>query len=298
MHPDATDSSGAGLGPAPAVGAPGERRPEPREDAAAPRGPGGGSWWVPVAVAALAAASLSYLGPGCWRGAGGAGPCAVLLGLSLYLGCAAAAFLLGTLLSLVCRSRRAPPPDFAAAWSRLAARRRPGVSTGLLRLARPASARPSRFRCPPPALGRGGRGGARPLPPGEGQRAVPRPAGAGSGLRGRRRCALLGGVVALGPSSVSADPVERPPRALGAAPRLVRGGSRVWRALCAGAAPGGGRYARFCARGSREGDLRTFFGGGARLRESPARRRHSRSPSPAGPRAPSTGTACPHHVEK
>ncbi|XP_036155776.1 sorting nexin-25 isoform X2 [Myotis myotis] len=127
MHPEATDSSGAGPGPGPspaaAVGAPGERRPEPREDAAAPRGPGGGSWRVAVAVAVLAAASLSYLGPGA---AGGAGPGAVLLRLSLYLIGAAAAFLLGTLLSLVCWSRRAPPPDFAAAWRRLAARRRPG----------------------------------------------------------------------------------------------------------------------------------------------------------------------------
>ncbi|KAF6376776.1 sorting nexin 25 [Rhinolophus ferrumequinum] len=124
MHPDATDIS-----PAPAAGAPGERRPELREDAAAPRGPpGGGSWRVPVAVAVLAAVSLSYLGPGYLQGAGGAGPCTVLLRLSLYLGCAAAAFLLGTLFSLVYRSPRAPPPDFAAAWRRLAAaaRRPPG----------------------------------------------------------------------------------------------------------------------------------------------------------------------------
>lgn len=136
MHPDATDSSRAGLSTAPAAGAPGERRPEPREDAAAPRGPGGGSWRVPVAVAALSAVSLSYLGPGCWQDAGGAGPCTVLLRLSLYLGCAAAAFLLGTLFSLVCRSPRAPPPDFAAAWRHLAAgvRRGPGVSIGLPRL--------------------------------------------------------------------------------------------------------------------------------------------------------------------
>ncbi|XP_039738599.1 sorting nexin-25 isoform X4 [Pteropus medius] len=128
MHPDATDSSRAGLSTVPAVGAPGERRPEPREDAAAPRGPGGGSWRVPVAVAALSALSLSYLGPGCWQDAGGAGPCTILLRLSLYLGCAAAAFLLGTLFSLVCRSPRAPPPDFAAAWRHLAAavRRGPG----------------------------------------------------------------------------------------------------------------------------------------------------------------------------
>ncbi|CAK7295932.1 Sorting nexin-25 [Vulpes lagopus] len=137
MHPDATDSSGAGLHRAPAAatggrsapGAPGQRRPDPREDAAAAAAagaPGGGGWRVPGAVAALAAVCLSCLGPGCWLAAGGAGPCTVLLGLSLHLGCAAAAFLLGTLFSLLCRSRRAPPPDFVAAWSRLAARRGPG----------------------------------------------------------------------------------------------------------------------------------------------------------------------------
>ncbi|XP_032725797.1 sorting nexin-25 isoform X2 [Lontra canadensis] len=138
MHPDATDSSGAGLNLAPAAaaggrpasGTPGERRPDPREDAAAPGAPGGWSWRVPVAVAAaaLAAVCLSWLGPGCWQATGGAGPCTVLLRLCLYLGCAAAAFLLGTLFSLVCRSRRAPPPDFVAAWRRLAAaaRRGPG----------------------------------------------------------------------------------------------------------------------------------------------------------------------------
>lgn len=157
MHPDATDSSGAGLGPAPTVGAPGERRPELRDDAAAPRGPPGGrSWRVPVAVAVLAAVSLSYLGPGYWQGAGGAGPCTVLLRLSLYLGCAAAAFLLGTLFSLVFRSPRAPPPDFAAAWRRLAAdaSRQPGVSTGFLPpRARGPRAGPPRFRCQLPAVG-------------------------------------------------------------------------------------------------------------------------------------------------
>ncbi|XP_043310149.1 sorting nexin-25 isoform X3 [Cervus canadensis] len=119
MHPDASDSGGAGL-----AGAPGERRPEPRGDAAAPGAPGGGSRWV--AVAALAAVCASCLLAGCWPAvAGGAGPGTVLLRLSLYLGCAAAAFLLGTVFSLVCRSPRAPPPDFAAAWRRLAARRRP-----------------------------------------------------------------------------------------------------------------------------------------------------------------------------
>lgn len=139
MHPDATDSSGAGLSPAPATGAGGrpspgardERRRESRGDAAAavPRDPGGSSWRVAVAVAAVAAVALSFLAPGCWETAGGAGPCTVLLRLILYLSCAAAAFLLGTLLALVCRSRRAPPPDFVATWSRLAAAvRRPPES--------------------------------------------------------------------------------------------------------------------------------------------------------------------------
>ncbi|KAM9623026.1 sorting nexin-25 isoform 2-T2 [Trichechus inunguis] len=121
MHADATDSSGADRSPASAAGAPGERRPEPREDAAAPGRAGGWSCLVPAAAAALAAVSLSSLGPDCWQAAGGWGPCAALLRLVLYLGCAAAAFVLGTVLALVCRSRRAPPPDFLVAWSGLAA---------------------------------------------------------------------------------------------------------------------------------------------------------------------------------
>ncbi|XP_072806550.1 sorting nexin-25 isoform X1 [Vicugna pacos] len=116
MHPDATDSSGAGL-----TGARGELRPEPREDAAAPRGPDGGSWWGSVAVAALAAVFVSWLGYGCWLAAEGARPGTVVLCLSLYVGCALGALFLGSLFSLVCRSRRAPPPDFAAAWRRRAA---------------------------------------------------------------------------------------------------------------------------------------------------------------------------------
>nr|XP_034815393.1 sorting nexin-25 isoform X2 [Pan paniscus] len=142
MHPDATDSGGAGLSPARAAGAGGrpvsgfrgERRPESPGDAeaaaAAPGAPGGRSWWKPVAVAALAAVALSFLGPGSGEAAGAAGLSSVLFRLSLYLSCAAAAFLLGTLFALVCRSPRAQPPDFAAAWSRLAAtsaaRRPPG----------------------------------------------------------------------------------------------------------------------------------------------------------------------------
>lgn len=189
MHPDATDSSGAGLSPAPAVGAPGERRPEPREDAVAPSGPGGGSWRVPAAVAALAAVFLSYLGPGCWQGAGGTGPCAALLSLVLYLGCASAAFLFGTLCSLVCRSRRAPPPDFAAAWRRLAeaACRRPGVSTGL----------------PPPRAPRPRPGPADPwLPPPALETRWSR--------RGQRRGTVLGGGVAPQPPSATTVPAEPP----------------------------------------------------------------------------------------
>ncbi|XP_016808065.1 sorting nexin-25 isoform X3 [Pan troglodytes] len=142
MHPDATDSGSAGLSPARAAGAGGrpvsgfrgERRPESPGDAeaaaAAPGAPGGRSWWKPVAVAALAAVALSFLGPGSGEAAGAAGLSSVLFRLSLYLSCAAAAFLLGTLFALVCRSPRAQPPDFAAAWSRLAAtsaaRRPPG----------------------------------------------------------------------------------------------------------------------------------------------------------------------------
>lgn len=157
MHPGASDSSGAGPSSA------GERRPEPGEDAAAPSGPGGRSWRVAGAVAVLAAASF-YLGCGA---AGGAGLGAVLLRFSLMLLGAAAVYLLGTLLALVFRSRQAPPPDFAAAWSRLAARRRPGVST---RLPLPVPAAGDR--------GRGVRGGpvrsarrwgaSRPSAPGEG----------------------------------------------------------------------------------------------------------------------------------
>ncbi|XP_048186785.1 sorting nexin-25 [Perognathus longimembris pacificus] len=136
MHPDATDSSGAGLGPAPAAGergrpAPGSAGRPPRESegsapaAAAPRGPRGWSRWVPVVLPVLAAVVFSFLGPGCWLAAGSAGPCTVLLRLSLYLSCAAAALLLGTLCALG-RSLRASPPDFLAAWSRVAtAARRP-----------------------------------------------------------------------------------------------------------------------------------------------------------------------------
>lgn len=224
MHPDATDSSGAGLSAAPAVGAPGERRPEPREDAAAPRGPGGRSWRVPVAVASLAAVSLSYLGPGCWQGAGGARPCTVLFRLSLYLVCAAAAFLLGTLFSLVCRSRRTPPPDFAAAWRRLAARRGPGVSTGLPR-SRPASPGPPRFRCPVPAARSEPRGSrrARPLRPGPRRGAGSRSPPCGPGLRGPAGLRGTRSGSRSQPPSVPAVLAEEPSRFLAAALQLGSG---------------------------------------------------------------------------
>uniref|UniRef100_A0A8C6QS01 Sorting nexin 25 n=1 Tax=Nannospalax galili TaxID=1026970 RepID=A0A8C6QS01_NANGA len=121
MHPDATDSSAVRLGPEsgrPTPGSAGVRR------RAATGVPSGGGWRGAAAIwaagAAVAAVVLCCLAPGCWS-AGGAGPCVLLLRLSLYLSCAAAAFVLGTLLALVCRSPRAPPPDFASAWRRLAA---------------------------------------------------------------------------------------------------------------------------------------------------------------------------------
>ncbi|XP_063090732.1 sorting nexin-25 [Cavia porcellus] len=119
MHLDATDSRGAdpspGAGARPAPGSAGGQR--------GPRGPGVGSWQMPVAVAALAAAAvaLAFVGPGSWAAVRGAGPGTVVLRLVLYLSCAATACLLGILFALVCRSQCAPPPDFAAAWSRLAA---------------------------------------------------------------------------------------------------------------------------------------------------------------------------------
>ncbi|KAM6221996.1 sorting nexin-25 isoform 1-T1 [Rhynchocyon petersi] len=122
MDPDATDSRGAGLSSTSAAGAPSERRPEPREDAEpAPGARGGWSCVVPAVAAALAAVCLSRLGADCCLPAGGEKLCTVLLRLLLYLGCSAAACALGTVLALLCLSRRAPPPDFTAAWSLLAA---------------------------------------------------------------------------------------------------------------------------------------------------------------------------------
>ncbi|NP_001359272.1 sorting nexin-25 isoform 2 [Mus musculus] len=118
MHRDATDSSGARRGPTSAADA----CRAARGSADRPRtadGPGWG-WRGPAAVAALAVLALCCLVPG-WGPAAGTGPGAVLLRLSLYLSCAAAALLLGTLVSLVCWSPRAQPPDFVSSWSRLAA---------------------------------------------------------------------------------------------------------------------------------------------------------------------------------
>ncbi|XP_051025681.1 sorting nexin-25 [Acomys russatus] len=118
MHRDATDSSGTRRGPTLAADA----------GCAAPGSTGGqrtadsrGGWWRgPAAVAALAVLALCCLVPG-WGPAAGAGPGAVLLRLSLYLSCAVAALLLGSLAALICWSPRARTPDFPSSWSRLAA---------------------------------------------------------------------------------------------------------------------------------------------------------------------------------
>lgn len=130
MHRDATESSGAGRGPTSAADA----CRAARGSADRPRtanGPGWG-WRGPAAVAALAVLALCCLVPG-WGPAAGTGLGTVLLRFSLYLSCAAAALLLGTLVALVCWSPRAQPPDFASSWSRLAAAVRCPlrVSTGL-----------------------------------------------------------------------------------------------------------------------------------------------------------------------
>ncbi|XP_052018111.1 sorting nexin-25 isoform X2 [Apodemus sylvaticus] len=118
MHRDATDSSGARRGPTSAADACRAARGSADRQRTADV-PGGG-WRGPAAVAALAVLALCCLVPG-WGPAAGTGPGALLLRLSLYLSCAAAALLLGTLVSLVCWSPRARPPDFASSWSRLAA---------------------------------------------------------------------------------------------------------------------------------------------------------------------------------
>ncbi|XP_015854176.3 sorting nexin-25 [Peromyscus maniculatus bairdii] len=121
MHRDATDSSGVCRGPTPAADV-GVGRAAARGSADGRRaadGPGGG-WRGLAALAVLAALALCCLVPG-WGPAAGAGPGALLLRLGLYLSGAAAAWLLGTLIALVCWSPRARLPDFASSWSRLAA---------------------------------------------------------------------------------------------------------------------------------------------------------------------------------
>lgn len=151
MHRDATDSSGARRGPTSAADACRAARGSADGQRTADR-PGGG-WRGPAAVAALAVLALCCLVPG-WGPAAGTGPGAVLLRLSLYLSCAAAALLLGTLVALVCWSPRAQPPDFASSWSRLAAAVRCPlrVSTGLGCLACPRL----RARADPGGLPQGG----------------------------------------------------------------------------------------------------------------------------------------------
>ncbi|XP_056658938.1 sorting nexin-25 isoform X1 [Monodelphis domestica] len=127
MHPDATDRGTPGLSPS--------RQPEPAAAAVAERsvpsaprrGAAGARELQPAApaVAALGfvalALALFWLGPGGGGGwePGESGLCLVLLRLCLYLGCAAAAFLLGTLLALLGHSRSAQKPHFPGLWNRL-----------------------------------------------------------------------------------------------------------------------------------------------------------------------------------
>ncbi|KAM9143396.1 sorting nexin-25 isoform 5-T5 [Pangshura tecta] len=102
--------------PAAAAVAGGEEEADDEEEEEDP----GSSRLMLAAGLGLLAVSVFHLG----RAEAGAGgqPCLalLLLRLALYLGCAAAAFLLGTLLALSCRTRGRlrPPPDFPAAWSR------------------------------------------------------------------------------------------------------------------------------------------------------------------------------------
>lgn len=169
MHPDATDSRGAAGHSSAAPGAP--DRSGPREAAAAsatprPRGPGNWTWWTPVATVAIV---LSY-----WQAAEGAGPTRVLYGLLFYLLTAAAAFLLGTVLSFLYWRQRAPAPRFPAAWRRLApAARSPKTVSEYGTPGRPGPRPdPSRSPCRPPARPRSetrgssssgsGTGGVRP----------------------------------------------------------------------------------------------------------------------------------------
>ncbi|XP_044873250.1 sorting nexin-25 isoform X4 [Mauremys mutica] len=102
--------------PAAAAVAGGEEEADDEEEEEDP----GSSRLMLAAGLGLLAVSVFHLGRA--EAGDGAQPCLalLLLRLALYLGCAAAAFLLGTLLALSCptRGRLRPPPDFPAAWSR------------------------------------------------------------------------------------------------------------------------------------------------------------------------------------
>uniref|UniRef100_A0A7N4NN45 Sorting nexin 25 n=1 Tax=Sarcophilus harrisii TaxID=9305 RepID=A0A7N4NN45_SARHA len=121
MHPDAPGLS-PGRRPQPAAAAAPERSapPAPRPASRAASRPS------PAVLAAaafgLGALALSWLGPGAggsWK-PGERGFCWVLLRLCLYVGCAAAAFLLGALFALLGHSRGAPQPHFPGPGGRLA----------------------------------------------------------------------------------------------------------------------------------------------------------------------------------
>ncbi|XP_074128981.1 sorting nexin-25 [Sminthopsis crassicaudata] len=135
MHPDATDRGAPGLSvgrpPEPAAAAVPERSapPAPRRGAAgAPElqpasraAPRSSPAVLAAAAFGLGALALSWLGPGgggSWK-PGERGVCLLLLRLCLYLGCAAAAFLLGALFALLGHSRRAPQPHFLGPGGRL-----------------------------------------------------------------------------------------------------------------------------------------------------------------------------------
>ncbi|XP_053886186.1 sorting nexin-25 isoform X2 [Malaclemys terrapin pileata] len=102
--------------PAAAAVAGGEEEADDEEEEEDP----GSSRLMLAAGLGLLAVSVFHLGRA--EAGDGGQPCLalLLLRLALYLGCAAAAFLLGTLLALSCptRGRLRPPPDFPAAWSR------------------------------------------------------------------------------------------------------------------------------------------------------------------------------------
>ncbi|XP_032656235.1 sorting nexin-25 isoform X4 [Chelonoidis abingdonii] len=141
MFPDADstsssgqpESAGAALAGAPGTHSPGGqscRSSAPEADAVAggeedaddeeEEEDAGSSRLMLAAGLGLLAVSVFHLGRA--EAGDGGQPCLALLLLrvALYLGCAAAAFLLGTVLALSCptRGRLRPPPDFPASWSR------------------------------------------------------------------------------------------------------------------------------------------------------------------------------------